>query len=49
VSLLDERKVRYVTFAEWKKIDSREVELGKPKGKPREKFTYVREMLEIIN
>ena len=49
LSLLDERKIRYVTFIDWKKIDTREVELGKPKGKPREKFTYVREMLEIIN
>lgn len=47
--LLNERKVRYVTYAEWKKIDAREVELGTPRGKPREKFTYITEMLAVIN
>jgi ferredoxin--NADP+ reductase len=47
--LLKGRNVRYVTYQEWKKIDAREIELGKAKGKPREKFTYVNEMLEIIN
>jgi ferredoxin--NADP+ reductase len=49
IPLLKERNIRYVTYQEWRKIDAREIELGKPKGKPREKFTYVSEMLEIIN
>ncbi len=47
--LLKERNIRHVTYQEWKKIDAREIELGVPKGKPREKLTYVSEMLEIIN
>jgi ferredoxin--NADP+ reductase len=49
LSLLKDRNVRYVTYPEWKKIDAREIELGTPKGKPREKFTYVGEMLDIIS
>jgi NADPH-dependent glutamate synthase beta chain and related oxidoreductases len=46
--ILRERKVHYVTFPEWKKIDAQEVELGKPKSKPREKFTTVKDMLSVI-
>ncbi len=30
-------------------IDAVEVERGQPKGKPREKVTYVKEMLELLN
>jgi len=48
-SLLDSRKVRYLNYQEWKKIDAVEVERGQPKGKPREKVTYVKEMLELLN
>ena len=29
-------------------IDNKEIELGEPKGKPREKFTYVEEMLSVV-
>ena len=47
--LLKARNVRYVTYQEWKKIDAQEIELGMSIGKPREKFTYVSEMLGIIN
>lgn len=49
IPLLEQRKVRFISFSEWKKIDNEEVEHGKPKGKPREKFTYVKEMLNIID
>lgn len=47
-ALLSQRKVRYVTFAQWKKLDKLEVEKGKAAGKIREKFTRVPEMLEAL-
>ncbi len=47
--LLESRGVRFVTFEEWRRIDEAEIERGKAKGKPREKFTSVEEMLEVIN
>ena len=43
--LLDARKIKYINYDDWKKIDAREVENGKPKNKPREKFTRKEEML----
>lgn len=48
-SLLSDRGVRYVTFADWKRLDQIEVEAGKPLGKPREKLTTVHAMLEALN
>lgn len=48
-SLLDSRNVRYLNYQEWTKIDAIEVERGQAKGKPREKITYVKEMLELLN
>ena len=48
-SLLDSRNVRYINYQEWKSIDATEVERGQAKGKPREKITYVKEMLELLN
>jgi len=47
--ILDERGVRYINYKEWEKIDEKEIEMGKPKGKPREKFTHVNEMLAVID
>ena len=47
-SILDANQIKHISFDDWKKIDIKEVELGEPKGKPREKFTYVDEMLAII-
>ncbi len=47
-NLLQARNVRYVSFKEWKKIDQSEVDRGKPKDKPREKYTYIREMLDLL-
>lgn len=46
--LLRERGVRYVTFAEWKRLDQLEVANGQKIGKPREKFTSIEAMLEAL-
>ncbi len=48
VKLLQNKDINYVSFADWKKIDTDEISRGEPKGKPREKYTYVQEMLDII-
>jgi len=48
-ALLKERQIRFVTFSDWKALDKRELENGKAKGKIREKFTTVPEMLEAAN
>ena len=47
-SKLDNKKIRYLNFKEWSQIDAKEIELGEPKGKPREKFTYIEEMLSVV-
>ncbi|HIF50984.1 MAG TPA: NADP oxidoreductase [Thiotrichaceae bacterium] len=47
-SILDYKNIRHISFDDWKKIDTKEIEVGEPKGKPREKFTYVDEMLSVI-
>lgn len=46
--LLRMRGVRFVTFADWRRLDQMEVERGKTKGKPREKFTNIEEMLAAL-
>jgi len=43
--LLQARAVRPVSFAHWCAIDAEEVARGQAKGKPREKFTRVADML----
>jgi len=48
-SILNDKNIRHVSFDDWAEIDAKEVELGKPKGKPREKYTYIDEMLSMIN
>ena len=40
--------VRVVNYQDWLKIDSQEIERGKPRGKQREKFTQIKEMLSIL-
>jgi len=47
--LLDSRNVRYLNYQEWTKIDLKEIERGEPKGKPREKFTFVNEMMAVLD
>ncbi len=44
--LLDERGVRYIKYQQWEKADAAEVKRGEAKGKPREKYTRIAEMLE---
>ena len=46
--ILDNRGIRYINYDEWRKIDAAEIERGQPKQKPREKFTYVNEMLAVL-
>jgi ferredoxin--NADP+ reductase len=40
------RNIRVIDFAAWQKIDAAEIARGEAKGKPREKFVTVDEMLE---
>jgi len=47
--LLDDRNIRYISFDEWKKIDQCEIDRGQEKGKPREKFTSVDDMLQLLD
>jgi len=46
---LRRKGVRFLTFSDWKVLDKREIERGQPKGKPREKFTRVQEMLAQLD
>ncbi len=46
-AILDSKNIEHINYEQWKNIDAKEVERGEPKGKPREKFTYVDEMLAI--
>ena len=48
LELFKKKKVRVVSFQDWKRIDAREIERGQPSGKPREKFTAVAEMLSVL-
>ena len=48
MKILSEKQIRSVNYDGWKKIDEAEVKRGEPKGKPREKFTRIEEMLDII-
>jgi len=45
---LQRRNTRPVSFADWKSIDAAEIARGAKSGKPREKFTDVREMLALL-
>ncbi|MBI3012483.1 MAG: FAD-dependent oxidoreductase [Elusimicrobia bacterium] len=49
LSLLQNKKVRVLNYADWKKIDSLEIQNGKSKGKSREKFTTIPEMLDALS
>lgn len=44
---LADSRVKLVEYSDWQKIDAAEKIRGQEKGKPREKFTRVEEMLEI--
>ncbi|MGK5095183.1 FAD-dependent oxidoreductase [Deltaproteobacteria bacterium TL4] len=49
VAWLKENKIPYTTFGDWKFIDDTERAIGATKGKPRDKFSIVEQMLELIN
>ncbi len=44
---LESKNIRHLNYDDWKKIDAEEIERGEPKGKPREKYTYIDEMLSV--
>lgn len=46
-SILNSKNNRHISYEDWKKIDAKEIERGEPKGKPREKYTYIDEMLSV--
>lgn len=45
--LLERRRVRVFNYRDWSMLDTAEISRGKLKGKPREKFTRIDEMLSI--
>jgi ferredoxin/flavodoxin---NADP+ reductase len=45
--LLERRGIRVLNYQNWAMIDAAEIDRGKPKGKPREKFTRIHEMLAV--
>jgi ferredoxin--NADP+ reductase len=45
--LLERRSIRVLNYQNWAMIDAAEIDRGKPKGKPREKFTRIHEMLAV--
>lgn len=48
-TLLKNRGVCVVSYADWQKIDATEVRRGKSTGKAREKFTSVEEILAVLD
>jgi len=47
-ALLADRGIRTVTYGDWQKIDAAEILRGQPAAKPREKFTRLKEMLDVL-
>ncbi|KAI9024479.1 hypothetical protein CLU79DRAFT_791051 [Phycomyces nitens] len=47
--LLEKRGVRVVSFGDWKKIEAAEFAAGDKLGKPREKFSRVKDMLAVLD
>ncbi len=47
-ALVRERQPEVVSFADWKRLDAIEVERGQALGRPRAKFTSVKEMLAAL-
>ena len=45
----EKRGLRRVSWEDWEKIDAAEIQRGKELGKQREKFSSVKEMLEILD
>ncbi len=47
--LLKTRNVRVVSYSDWRAIDAAEIKNGETRGKPREKFTSIQEMLDVLS
>ncbi|MBP9002290.1 MAG: NADP oxidoreductase [Candidatus Hydrogenedentes bacterium] len=47
--LLKNRGVRVVSYADWKRIDAAEVARGAARGKPRERFSRIEDMLAVLD
>ena len=45
--ILQKKNIHSVNYDDWKNIDAKEIQRGEPKGKPREKYTYINEMLSV--
>ncbi len=48
LALLASRRVPYVTFSDWQRLDQSEIANGQAVGRPRLKFSRIPEMLEVI-
>ena len=48
LDLLKKKKIEFVSFEDWKKLDKFEIEQGQQNGKPRHKICEVQEMLDLI-
>ena len=48
LDLLKEKKIQFVSFEDWKKLDKFEIEQGQLNGKSRQKICEVQEMLDLI-
>jgi ferredoxin--NADP+ reductase len=48
-TLLNTREVRFVSFAEWQRVDAEEVHRGQADGRPRVKFTDTASMLALLD
>ncbi|VAW12691.1 Ferredoxin--NADP(+) reductase, actinobacterial (eukaryote-like) type, partial [hydrothermal vent metagenome] len=48
LDVLKEKKIRYISKEEWKKIDAAEIKSGEENGKPREKFVCILDVLHEL-
>ena len=48
LDLLKKKKIQFVSFEDWKKLDKYEIEQGQQNGKSRHKICEVQEMLDLI-
>ena len=48
LDLLKQKKIQFVSFEDWKKLDKFELEQGQLIGKSRQKICEVEEMLDLI-
>ena len=45
---LSQKGIRFVSFADWQKIDASEINRGQKIGKPREKYVSIEEMMAVL-